>query len=74
MTRTIDERNVADKLHSGVATRALTGRVVFLVGAIGPIAARARASLVFALVNLQPCLRHAQSEQTWPVNDAEQRE
>ena len=52
VSRTVNKGDMADELHTGVAAGALAGRVVLLVGTVGPIAPWSRAGLVFALVNL----------------------
>lgn len=43
---------MADELHAVATARALAGRVVFFAGRVGAVAARARARLVFAFVDL----------------------
>ena len=52
VSRTVNKGDMADELHTGVAAGALAGRIVLLVGTVGPIAPWSRAGLVFALVNL----------------------
>ena len=53
VSRTVNKGDMADELHTGVAAGAFAGRIVLLVGTVGPIAPWSRAGLVFALVNLR---------------------
>ena len=52
VTGAIDERDMANELHTRVTARTFAGRVVFLVRTVRLVTTWPRAGLVFALVDL----------------------
>ena len=53
VTWAINERDMANELHSGIAAWTLAWGVIFLVGSVRPITAWSGASFIFALVDLR---------------------